>query len=236
MSTTPAKNPVASNSLAIIILSAGTGRKMKSKGVKALLPLGRTTLLEHQIQTLHKMYGKAEITIVTGFQAPKIRAVCRGTHPVRLIYNPMYTNYNVMYSIALALENICAKQVLILHGDILFNTSAITDMAMGASKIYVMPENYKNVNEDVGVVVQDNCITNMSYGLPRVWGQMAFFSGKELQLFEKVAFNHETSYNWFFYEGINQVINAGGTFAAHCPAHGQLLEVNTLQDLRTILI
>jgi choline kinase len=234
--TTPAKNPVTANSLAIIILSAGTGRKMKSRGAKALLPVGRTTLLENQLQTLWKVYAKSEIFVVTGFQAPKIRSICRGTYPTRLIYNSMYNNSNVMYGIALALESVLAKSVLILHGDIRFNTAAITDMVGESSKVYVLPESNKNINEDVGVVVQDNCVTNMSYGLPRVWGQMAYFTGKELSLFEKIAFNHEASSNWFFYEGINQVINNGGNFVAHSPANGQLLEINTVQDLRTVII
>ena len=232
--STPAKAPAANNALTIIVLAAGAGRRMKSRGAKALLPVGRITLLEYQIQALWKMYAKAEIIIVTGFQAPKIRALCRGTYPTRLVYNPNYESNNVMYSIALALENTISKNVLILHGDILFNTNTIANLAEGSSKILVLPEGHDITNYDVGAVINDNCVTNLSYGLSRGWGQMAFFTGKELALFEKIAFNHECSSNWFFYEGINHAISAGGTFVAHSPANSHWLEINNVEDLHSV--
>jgi choline kinase len=232
--TTTAKTPATYDALTIIILAAGAGHRMKSRGAKALLPIGRATLLEHQITTLWKMYSKAEIIVVTGFQASKIRNLCRGTYPLRLVYNPQYETANVMFSIALALENTLARNVLILHGDILFNTNMIADLATGRSKIAVLPENAKTNTDNVGVVIGDNCITNMSYGLPRTWAQMAYFTDKELTLFEKIAFNHEVSSNWFFYEGINHVINAGGIFTAHTPANSHWLEINNINDLNSI--
>lgn len=229
--TTSAKMPAANNALTVIILSAGAGRKMKSKGAKALLPVGRITLLEYQMQMIWKMYAKAEIIIVTGFQASKVRAICRGTYPARLVYNPNYETANVMYSIALALENTLARNVLIIHGDIICNTNTIADIATGTSKLLMLSEAHHNTQDDVGAIITDNCITNMSYGLPRVWGQMAFFTNRELAIFEKIAFNHERSSNWFFYEGINETINMGGSFAAHSPANVHWLEINTVEDL-----
>ena len=207
---------------------------MKSKGAKSLLPIGNSTLLEYQLRTLWKIYPKADIIVVTGFQAPRIRNAFRGIYPVRFVFNPNYETTNVMYSIALALETTLSRNILILHGDVLFNTNAIADIVGKSSKILVLPASSRIDDNEVGVAIHDNCITNMSYGLPRGWGQMVYFTGKEVLAFEKVAFNHEQSSNWFFYEGVNKVINANGIFLVHSPAGMHWLEIDSVKDLQNI--
>jgi len=207
---------------------------MKSKGAKSLLTINNTTLLDNQLKTIWKMYPGAEIIVVIGFQANKIRSMFRGTYPVRFVFNPNYETSNVMYSIALALEVSLSKSILILHDDLLFNNNAIADMVGTTSKILVLPENHLVDEQEVGVAIHNNIVTNLSYGLHRNWGQMAYITGKELVTFEKIAFNHELSANWFLYEGLNKVINSNGSFVAHSPTGIHWLEIDSVEDLEMV--
>lgn len=228
--TVPAKNPSLNENLTIIILSAGVGRRMKSRGTKSLLPVGHSNILEHQIKTLWKDFPSADIIVVTGFQGGRVRSAFRGVYPVRFVYNPHYETTNVMYSIALGLEASITKNTLILHGDILFSSSIVADMIGKTSKLLVLPHGGKAAEQEVGAAINNNCVTHLSYGLSRQWGQMAYFTGKEIALFEKIAFNHEASSNRFFYEGINEVIDIGGSFVVHSPT-GSWIEVDSAEDL-----
>lgn len=232
--TIPAKGRKVNDSLTIIILSAGIGRRMKSKGVKALLPIENSNVLEYQLKTFWKVYPSAEIIVVTGFQGNKVRSRFRGIYPVRFVYNPNYETTNVMYSVSLALEANLSSNTIIAHGDILFNSTIISEITGKSSKILVLPEINKSNEQEVGVVINDNCVTNLSYGLKRRWGQMVYITGKETSLFENIAFNHSVSSSWFLYEGINHVIDKGGIFVAHSPRTGHWLEIDGVDDLELV--
>ena len=114
----PTKQQLSSNikgEISIVIPAAGMGRRMKSYGPKALVPLpsGKTnprtgeargenvTLIERQLNILIDCYPNAEIFIVVGFQAEKIRHQLKD-YPVRFIYNPLHESTNVLYSLGLA--------------------------------------------------------------------------------------------------------------------------------------
>jgi len=240
--TVPAKavNPPQKNALTVIIASAGIGRRMKSKGAKALLPVySNMPILEHQLKTVWKAYPQANIIVAIGFQANKIRAYFRNKYPMRFVYNPNYETNNVLCSIALALESSMPSNLLILHGDIIFNVNTISALNGTSSKILVLPTTTKDTTQEVGVVIQDNRVTNLSYGLSKTWGQMAYLTGDEAKHFESVAFNYEQYSNCFFHEGINEVINRGGVFYAHTPSNINFIEVDSLDDLskaRNIII
>jgi len=106
----------------------------------------------------------------------------------------------------------------------------VTGIAGKTSKILVLPSTHKADEQEVGAAINDNCVTHLSYGLSRQWGQMVYFTGKETVIFERMAFNYELSSNWFFYEGVNHVIDAGGIFAVHSP-NGIWVEIDSTDDL-----
>lgn len=228
----PAK-AVTDNRLTVIIASANAGYRMRSRGAKALLPMYQNmTLLEIQLRTIWQVYPNAEVLVTIGFQASKIRNMFRGTFPVRFIYNPLYESKNTMYAIALALEAALPSNVIVINGDTFFNLPAIQQLqSKGTSKAVVQIEPSKDQNQYVGAVVQDNIITNLSYGLPQRWCEIAYLTGKELKLFEKIAFNHEVSAGWFFHEGLNTVINSGGILLAHQSPSIKFISIESTEDI-----
>ncbi|MGE3538983.1 MAG: NTP transferase domain-containing protein [Candidatus Tectimicrobiota bacterium] len=69
-----------------VLLAAGESRRMGR--LKALLPFGAQTVIEHVLQPLVQA-DLAEVAVVLGHRAPEIAAVLQ-PWPVRVLYNPHY--------------------------------------------------------------------------------------------------------------------------------------------------
>jgi len=216
--------------LTIIIPAAGMGRRMKSHGPKALLLLNRgVPLLERQLKILWAEHPNADIIVTIGFQDFKIRKAVRGLYPARFVSNPYYESANIAYSLRLAMQVAITRHVLIVYGDLVFNNVTVRGITSGLSAMLVdTKERFKD--EEVGVQIHDDVVTNLSYGLKHKWGQMVYLTGKELAIFEETIFNDETG-NWFGYEVLNNVINRGGMFEAFEPPRMKIVEVDTVRDL-----
>jgi len=63
--------------LAVIVLAAGQGKRMKSPLAKVLQPLAGRPLLEYVLDTLNPLHPDRLIVIV-GFQAQRVREACAG--------------------------------------------------------------------------------------------------------------------------------------------------------------
>ena len=220
------------------------GHRMKSYGPKALIPLpsGKTnprtgeprgeniTLIERQLHILMDCYPNAEIFIVIGFQAEKIREQLK-EYPVRFIYNPLHESTNVLYSLGLAFQAAISASAIIVYGDLIFNANAIQNLK-GGSKI--IADAYGQLDDDeVGLTIQNKQAMTFAYGLENKWAQIAYLTGEELSLFKEVSVHSDTS-QWFGYEGLNHVIKNGGNFEVIRPRTMRLIEIDHARDLEKI--
>ncbi|SVB54980.1 uncharacterized protein METZ01_LOCUS207834 [marine metagenome] len=209
------------------------GRRMKSYGPKALIPLyGDITLIERQLDILMDCYPSAEIFIVVGFQAEKIRYQLKD-YPIRFIYNPLHESTNVLYSLGLAFQAVISTSAIIVYGDLIFNSNAVQNLR-GGSKI-IADANGHLRDDEVGLTIQDKKAMTFAYGLKDKWAQIAYLTEKELSLFKEISINSDTS-QWFGYEGLNHVIKQGGNFEVIKPRTMQLLEIDQTKDLEKIAI
>ena len=92
------QKPSGYSELSVIIPAAGMGRRMKSYGPKGLISLNGPSVLERQLKIVWKIYPKADITIVAGFQADLISERIRKKYPVRIVRNVEYETTNVARS------------------------------------------------------------------------------------------------------------------------------------------
>ena len=217
--------------ISIVIPAAGMGRRMKSYGPKALIPThDGITLIERQLCILRDCYPNAEVFVVIGFRAEKIREQLKD-YPVRFIYNPLHESTNVLYSLGLAFQAIISTSAIIVYGDLIFNTNAIQNLK-GGSKIIV--DSYGHLDDDeVGLTIQDKKAMTFAYGLKDKWAQIACLTGKELLLFKEISIHQDTA-QWFGYEGLNHVIKQGGDFETITPRTMQLIEIDQTKDLEKI--
>ena len=221
----------SSSDISVIIPAAGMGHRMKSYGPKALISLyDDISLIERQVQLIWAVYPKAEIFVVVGFEAEKIRNRLK-EYPVRFILNPVHQETNVLYSISLAIQASISKEVLIIYGDLIFNEAAIRNLR-GLSRV-VIDDTGMMKKCEVGVCVQGKSVINFSFGLDTKWAQISYLSGKELSLFKEISLKNETS-QWFGYEALNYVLENGGKIQAIKQKSVKIFEIDSARDLEKI--
>ena len=232
--TTPVKKHVTgttekNNSISVVIPVAGTGHRMKSYGPKCLLPISvRETIIQKAIKNVKLVYPNSEITIVVGFEADKVIRTLPSD--IRVIENQFYQETNVVESLRLALNSITNKSVLIVYGDLIFNTQAIAGLTVGESCAVVdSKNNFKN--EEVGVTVADNVVTNFAYGLDIKWGQIVYLTDEALSLFKTLCSNRKRN-KMYPFELFNIVINEGFKIGAIEPDGIKIQEVDSLKDIK----
>lgn len=110
-----------------IILAAGRGARLAGRfgsAPKCLLSLGGTTLLERQLAFLRIM-GIRSITVVAGYQAARVAAVCEGLAEV--VENERFAETNSLYSLWLA-RPLLEDGFVVLNGDVLFHPQLLHDL------------------------------------------------------------------------------------------------------------
>lgn len=110
-----------------IVLAAGRGTRLAGlfgEIPKCMLGLGRVTLLERQLASL-RLAGVRDITVVTGYQAPRVAELCRGLADV--LENERYAETNSLYSLWMA-RALLRDGFVVLNGDVLFHPQLIDDL------------------------------------------------------------------------------------------------------------
>lgn len=115
-----------------VVLNSGIAKRMGDyckENPKALLQLyNGETLLERQIRILAQC-GIHDFVITTGPFSEQIKTVTKRFPKFRfeVVHNPEYASTNYIYSLFLA-EKYCREEVLLLHGDLVFNQAIIKKM------------------------------------------------------------------------------------------------------------
>ena len=226
----PSTTTTGNNDLSVIIPAAGTGHRMKSYGPKCLLPVSTTqTIIESIIKNIKKAYPNSEITTVVGFEADRVIKTIPSD--VRIIENQFYSETNVVESLRLALNSITNTKVLIIYGDLIFNTKSITNLTDGNSCVVVDSKNsFKN--EEVGVTVVDNLVTNFAYGLDVKWGQIIYLEGEVLSLFKALCSDRKRN-KMYPFELFNIIIDEGFEIETVEPKGMKIQEVDSLREIKT---
>ena len=217
-----------SNQLSIVIPAAGTGRRMKSYGPKCLLrSKGDMSIIEQIVDNALNVYPMADIIVVVGFEADKVIQVL--PFATRIIENQLYNETNVVESLRLALNSVVTDSALFIYGDLIFNVETIHNIADDRS-CAIVDSNSRFKNEEIGVTIVDNKITNFAYGLDTKWAQIIFLTGKELQIFKELCFDRKRN-KMYPFEIFNLVIDHGGVIEAREPEEMKIKEVDSLRDL-----
>ena len=117
--TTPIKKTNNKSDIAVIILSAGVGNRIKSNEPRSLIKIGGKTLIEHQINFVENNIEDAETIGVFGYSADKIIKKIAGK--IRIVENQIFDKTNNSESLRLAVNNTNKKNILFFHGDLYFN-------------------------------------------------------------------------------------------------------------------
>lgn len=213
------------NDLAIILLSASPH---KNSGVyRPTIEFNDgQTLLYKQLHIIEQSFPNADTLVVLGHEPEEIYKNPYFNN-VRFIENQNYLSTNTIKSVALALRATHSKAYLIIHGDILFNDKAI-HLAGNQSELVVT--NNEINNDKIGVIISENKIVNIGYGLEQQWGQIAYIKEKELDIFKEFCYN-KTKAKCLLFEGLNHIIENGGNLYPHTHKNIEIKEILSKKDI-----
>ena len=216
-------------STTIVILSAGTGSRIKSYEPRSLLRIGNRSLIEHQINTISQCFDSPEIISVVGCHASKVIKKTRGK--VRVVENQLYDDSNSSESLRLAFNNTLNENILFMHGDLYFNEHTLD---VNYDKSFVIIDSKNQIKEhEIGVTICDNKLSIMSYGLPTKWAQIAYFTAREHRILKSIFQKYENQdKKKLSFEVINMVLAAGGKFECYEPQNMSIVEIDRIRDIK----
>ena len=216
------------NDISVVIPAAGAGRRMKSYGPKSLIKVGNSTIINSQIGTIKSHIPKCDIVLVCGFKAEKL--MNETPENIIKIENELYEESNVVRSIGMGLRATAnSSTVMLVYGDLVFNSEAISHLIFDRSCIVIDQETM--ADEEVGCVIGENGnLENIMYDLPNKWGQIAVFIGTELQLLKELCWDKK-NYRKFGFEIINSIMDRGGKFKCIDNEAIKIIDIDNSKDI-----
>ncbi|MCL2839570.1 MAG: iron-containing alcohol dehydrogenase [Defluviitaleaceae bacterium] len=149
-----------------LILNSGTGSRMKNLVTcKCLMELEKgVTILDAQIQAILRS-GITDICITTGPHADILENHARKNYPkvsFTFVNNPLYDQTNYIYSIYLAREHLLGDEMLILHGDLVFEQNVLHDIIESLDSVMVVDSTKPLPEKDFKAMVQDSRVIEVS--------------------------------------------------------------------------
>ena len=217
--------------IAVAILSAGIGDRIKSYEPRSMIKIGNKTLIEHQISVISSCFDDPEIIAVLGHSAARV--IKKLQKRIRVVENQLYKNTNCAESIRLAFHNTIKNNFLFIHGDLYFNMRTLSGLDYNKSFI-IIDSNNRFHEKEVGVTINKSGTAEiLSYGLPTKWGQIAFLTGKELKILNNIFYKFNTiNKKLLSFELLNEVIMMGGTFKCYEPIDMSIIEIDCIKDLK----
>ena len=228
--TTSVKTNNNKNDMAVIILSAGIGSRIKSNEPRSLIKIGGKCLIEHQIDIINNNIENHEIIGVFGYSIDKIIKKMAGK--LRVVENQIYQSTSNSESLRLAVNNTNKNNILFFHGDLYFN-DAIFKNANFKKSFLIIDNKQMMKSKEIGITMQSNKATILSYGLSTKWCQMAFITGKELKILKNILHKLQGNQKKLLsFEIINKMISMGANFECYEPKNMSIIEIDCIKDIK----
>jgi len=147
------------NKIAVIILAAGKGSRMKSDLAKVLHRVAGKSMVNHVIEAATEV-ASSHIHVVVGHQADKVRKEIQKKHNVQFAFQKELLGTGDAVRVALPGVDACIQHVLVLCGDVpLIRKQTISDLVSAhlnlMSDLTVLAA---KVNDPTGYgrIIQDN--------------------------------------------------------------------------------
>ena len=190
-----------------IILADKFQKGMKSKGAVGLLDYNKTNVIQYQLSVINKNFPKAKVVYVYGFDQKKVECfLTTKIKNVTSIYNPYYSDKNYVYSLYVAKEYL-NEECFISFGDILFKNNTFKNFQGKKTSRIFLNQNNKN---QLGCIIHDNKILNISFGLNNYLTNMYYLSKQDAKTASEIICQPKI-HNYFIFELANKLIDANVT-------------------------
>lgn len=149
-----------------IILAAGKGSNLQPLTLnypKTSFRLDEnTTVLQRMVRTIRKHDKDAEIVVVLGYLADKVKESLSEEN-CKFVFNPFYEVTNSISSLWFARQYLEKENVTIVHGDVVYSNEIIENyLVKPTDHPYVLTDSSCLVAGNYNAVVRDNQILVMS--------------------------------------------------------------------------
>lgn len=150
-----------------IILNSGKGSRMgeiTSEHPKCMTEIApNETILSRQLRMLAD-YDVDEVVITTGLFQKKLMDYCESLDlPIKytFVYNSEYEHTNYIYSIYLARQALEDDEILLMHGDLVFENAVLEKVLNSQSSCMVVSSTIKLPEKDFKAVIADDKIVKV---------------------------------------------------------------------------
>ncbi len=144
-----------------LILNSGLGHRMgvlTSEHPKCMTEISATeTILSRQLRLIADA-GIAEVVMTTGYFDSVLVNYCHSLHlPLKFTFinNPLYRETNYIYSIYCAREQLKDDDILLMHGDLVFEASVLDDLLQFEHSCMKVSSTLPLPDKDFKAVVKD---------------------------------------------------------------------------------
>lgn len=163
-----------------LILNSGLGQRMgviTQDHPKCMTEITyKSTILSRQLTQL-VAYGITDVVITTGYYDKVLEDYCLSLHlPLQYTFvkNPLYDTTNYIYSIYCAKEHLQGHDIVLLHGDLVFENLVLEGILTNNNSCMAVSSTQPLPEKDFKAVVQNNkinqiginCFDNAMYAQP----------------------------------------------------------------------
>lgn len=147
-----------------LILNSGLGQRMgviTKKHPKCMTEISHSdTILSRQLRQLVS-FGIKEVVITTGYYDKVLVEYCNELHlplQFKFVNNPIYDKTNYIYSIYLAKEEIQDDDILLIHGDLVFDNLVMEKIVESEYSCMTVSSTLPLPEKDFKAIVHHDCI------------------------------------------------------------------------------
>ena len=150
---------------------------------------------------------------------------------IRFVENQIHYDSNSGESMKIGIINSKTENVLIVHGDLIFNESIFENK--NYSKSFLLFDSKNSLEEkEVGIYHSNNIVKNLSYDSSDKWTQIAFLNKNELNIFKKIFYKNDVDFRYLLsFEVLNKIIDNGGEFDCYDIKNSFIKEIDSLKDI-----
>ena len=145
-----------------VILNSGLGHRMgvlTSEHPKCMTEIyGNETILSRQLKLL-KEYGITDVIMTTGYFDNVLVDYCNflDLHMnITFVNNPLYDKTNYIYSIYCAKEHLKDQDIILLHGDLVFEERVLSKLLINEKSCVAVSSTTKLPEKDFKAVIKNN--------------------------------------------------------------------------------
>ncbi len=144
-----------------LILNSGLGHRMgvlTSEHPKCMTEIGpNETILSRQLKLIADS-GITEVVMTTGYYDEILVTYCKSLDlPLRYTFvkNPVYDKTNYIYSIYCAREHLMGNDIVLMHGDLVFQTDVFEDVVASENSCMTVSSTLDLPEKDFKAVIKD---------------------------------------------------------------------------------